>query len=412
MLQSPKSWPSSLAPFGFPVFRAIWLANLASTIGAMIQSVGAAWLMTELTPSHHLVAMVQASIVVPMLLLGVIAGVVADHYDRRIVMLAAQFGMLIASAGLTLFTVIDAMSPYLLLGFTLAVGCGFAFNAPAWQASVRIQVDRNNLAQAITLNTIAFNVGRSVGPAIGGLVLSFAGPAAAFALNTASYLALIFVLLRWRPDYIPPKRQPVLAAAGAGLGFCFRSSPLRRIMIRGFTFGFGAIGFHALLPSLVRDLAFGSDIMFGLGLGSFGAGSIVCAFWVGGARRRWGTERILAGAAVGYAAAMLLLATAYHPAILFAASAVAGAGWVAALTTLNIAMQLRSPNALLGRCLSVYQAATFGGMALGAYALGLAADMLSLRAATFIAAGWLIGSAWLMRVVAPMPAPGEGRVDD
>ncbi len=411
MAPSPKPWPGSLAPFGFPVFRAIWLANLASTIGAMVQSVGAAWLMTELTPSHHLVALVQASVTIPVLVLGIFAGVIADHYDRRGVMLAAQITMLIASTALTLFTLFGAIGPYLLLSFTIAIGCGFALNAPAWQASVRVQVDRQHLPQAITLNTIAFNLGRSVGPALGGLMLSLQGPAAAFAFNSASYIALIVVLLRWRPDYVRPERKPILAAVREGLVFCAGSSPVRRIMLRGFTFGFGAISFHALLPSLVRDQSFGSELMFGFGLGAFGVGSILCAICIGDVRRRLGTEKILAASCVSYAAAMGMLAYAGHPAVILAAAAVAGTGWVAALTTLNIAMQLRSPDAILGRCLSIYQAVTFGGMAAGAYILGLAADLISLKAAALIAAAWLLATALLLRFAAPMPTRDEGRVD-
>ncbi len=411
MLQSPVPPSSSFAPFSFPVFRAIWIANLASTIGSMIQTVGASWLMTGLTPSHRLVAMVQASVVIPMLLVGPLAGVIADHHDRRLVMLASQIAMLSASLLLTLLTMLEKIGPYSLLACVLAAGCGFAFNAPAWQASVRSQVDLAHLPQAITLNTIAFNIGRSVGPALGGLILSLQGPAAAFAFNSVSYLAMIVVLLRWRPEFMPPKRGPVREAIVEGLRYCAASSPLRRIILRGFTFGFGAIGFHALLPSLVRSRMMGTELTFGLSLAAFGIGSVLCALFVGNARRRWGTEAVLVASAAAYAAAMIPFALLPASPLVFPGAALAGAGWVAALTTLNVAMQLRSPDVILGRCLSIYQAVTFGGMAGGAYVLGLIADVVSLEAATMGSAAWLLLTTFFLRQHAPMPGRGEGQIE-
>ena len=191
----------ALAPFRFPAFRTIWLANFTSNIGSMIQSVGAAWLMTDLTTSHQLVALVQASSTTPIMLLGVFAGAVADNYNRPRVMLVAQCGMLAASALLAGLAWSGRLGPWSLIGFTLAVGCGTALNGPAWQASVRQQVGPGDLPQAISLNTIAFNLARSVGPALGGLLIAATSPAAAFGLNALSYVAPIAVLLRWRPAH-------------------------------------------------------------------------------------------------------------------------------------------------------------------------------------------------------------------
>ncbi|MGV3731535.1 MAG: MFS transporter [Sphingopyxis sp.] len=402
--------PSAFAPFRYPAFRAIWIANLASNMGSMVQSVAAAWLMTDLTDSHLLIALVQAGTTIPVMLLGIFAGAIADNFDRRRVMLAAQTAMLIASAALTLATYLDAITPLTLLFFTLAVGCGTALNGPAWQASVRIQVGPKDLPQAIALNTIAFNLARSVGPALGGLLISIVGTAAAFGLNALSYVALIVVLLRWHPETVPPRRTPMLSAIAAGLRFCAHSDPVRRVLVRGFAFGFGAAGFQALLPSLVRDRLDGTEIIYGLCLAAFGAGSIFAALWVGTARRRWGSDRVVTAASLIFAAAMLPVAlTTSRPALMVAAF-VAGGAWVSTLTTLNVAMQLRSPEDILGRCLSIYQAVTFGAMALGAYALGSVADLTSLPDAILASAGWLLLSALVLRFVAPMPRRDEGRV--
>ncbi len=410
MSPDTPSPPSSFAPFRYPAFRAIWIANLASNMGSMIQSVAAAWLMTELTNSHLLIALVQASATIPILLLAVFAGAIADNFDRRRVMLAAQTGMLIVSAALTLTTYLDAITPLSLLFFTLAVGCGTALNGPAWQASVRLQVGPRDLPQAIALNTIAYNLARSVGPALGGLLISIVGTAAAFGLNAISYIVLIVVLLRWHPETTPRRRTSMLTAIAAGISFCAHSDPVRRVLTRGFAFGFGAAGFQALLPSLVRDRLHGTEVIYGLCLAAFGAGSIFGALLVSSARRRWGSDRVVTTASLIFAAAMLPVAlTASLPWVIVAAF-VAGGAWVSTLTTLNVAMQLRSPEEILGRCLSIYQAVTFGAMALGAYTLGLIADLASLPAAILVSVGWLILSALLLRFVAPMPRRDEGRL--
>lgn len=402
--------PSALAPFRYPAFRAIWIANLASNMGSMIQSVAAAWLMTEITNSHVLIALVQASATIPILLLAVFAGAIADNFDRRRVMLAAQTGMLIVSALLTLTTYLDAITPLSLLFFTLAVGCGTALNGPAWQASVRLQVGPRDLPQAIALNTIAYNLARSVGPALGGLLISIVGTAAAFGLNAISYIVLIVVLLRWHPETTQRRRTSMLTAIAAGIRFCAQSDPVRRVLIRGFAFGFGAAGFQALLPSLVRDRLHGTEVIYGLCLAAFGAGSIFGALLVSSARHRWGSDRVVTAASLIFAAAMLPVALTTSLQWVIVAAFVAGGAWVSTLTTLNVVMQLRSPEEILGRCLSIYQAVTFGAMALGAYTLGLIADLASLPAAILISAGWLILSALVLRFVAPMPRRDEGRL--
>lgn len=397
-----------LAPFGHPAFRAIWIANLFANMGSMIQSVGAAWLMTELTDSHVLIAMVQASATLPIMLFGVFAGAIADNFDRRRVMLTAQFAMLAISAALALLTFEGLVGPYLLLALTLLVGIGTALNAPAWQASVRAQVGPRDLPQAISLNSIAFNLARSVGPALGGLLISLWDISLAFALNAFSYIFLIVVLLRWRPQVSRPARGPIFRSIREGLHFCRTSPPIRRVLIRGAAVGFGFAGYQALLPVVVRERIGGSEIDFGLLLGAFGAASILAALLVSKARRRWGSENVMDAGTAMFVVATLTMAwsTAMRPAI--GAAMLGGMGWVTALTTLNVAMQVRSPESILGRCLSIYQATAFGGMAVGAWTWGAVADLTSLPIAMDAAALWLVLSLVILRVFAPMPSRGEG----
>lgn len=401
----------SLAPFRYPAFRAIWVANLASNIGSMIQSVGAAWLMTDLTPSHRLLALVQSSATVPILLFGVFAGAIADNFDRRRVMLVAQIGMLVASAGLAALTWAGLISPTLLILFTLTVGTGTALNSPAWQASVRQQVGLRDLPQAISLNTISFNLARSVGPALGGLLISLWHVSFAFALNALSFIAMIVVLLRWKPDWEPRERKPMLPAIALGIRFCAASSPIRRILLRGFAMGVGLAGYQALVPAAVRGPLHGTEIQFGLMLGLFGIGSIVCALFITPLRRRFGTEWVIIGATLAFVVAQTILASASSLYEALPATFIAGGGWVATFTTINVAMQMRSPEAILGRCLSIYQAVSFGGLALGSWVWGAVADWRDLSFALHGASVWLVVTLVLLRFLAPMPGRGEGRIE-
>jgi predicted MFS family arabinose efflux permease len=275
---------------------------------------------------------------------------------------------------------------------------------------VRLQVSPADLPQAISLGAISFNLARSVGPALGGVLISLWSSELAFAINAISYLGMIVVLARWNPPRFNPRKVAMIPAIVIGLDYCRRSLPIRRVLVRGFCFGVGAIAFQALLPAFARDRLHGGEIDYGLMLGAFGVGSIVIALWVSQLRRRFGAEAVVIAATLSSIVGQLIIAEATDLASALPACFAAGAGFVAAMTSLNVAMQLRSQEAILGRCLSIYQATTFGGMALGAWGWGAAADWLGLPFAIHAAAAWLaltVALHWL----APMPRPGEGLVD-
>jgi MFS family permease len=404
----PPPPSGTFSPFRYPVFRAIWIANLFSNLGSTLQSVGAAWLMTELTPSHQLVALVQASATVPIMLLGMFAGAIADNFDRRRIMLAAQVGMLTVSAVLAALTYAGWMTPALLLAFTLSVGAGTALNSPAWQASVRQQVEPGEIPQAIALNSISFNIARSIGPALGGLLISIWNVSFAFAINAVSYIGLIAVLMWWRPEARKIERRPILPAVAVGIRYCAGNGPLRRILIRGFALGFSLAAYQSLLPAVVSAQMHGSELDFGLMLGLFGIGSILAAPFIGTIRSRLGLEGILAVGAALFVGALSLVAEVHQVIYALPAAFAAGMGWVWILTTINTAVQMRSPDEILGRCLSIYQAVTFGGMALGSWSWGLLADWKSLSFALHAGSVFLIVSFATLRLLAPLPRPGEG----
>jgi MFS family permease len=350
--------------------------------------------------------------VVGIMMFGMVAGAIADNYDRRRVMLAAQVGMLVTSAVLAGLTYAGMITPHLLLAFTMTVGIGTALNSPAWQASVRQQVGMRDLPQAITLNTISFNLARSVGPALGGVLISIWNVSLAFAINAVSYIAMVVVLLRWRPEARVVERKPMLPAIATGVTFCARSDPIRRVLTRGLILGFGVAGYQALIPAVVRDHLHGDELDFGLMLGLFGIGSIIMALFIGPMRRKFGVETVLSLGTLAFVVALSWLAAVHSVLAALPATFVAGAAWVSSLTCINVAMQMRSPDHILGRCLSIYQSVTFGGMALGSWAWGVLADARDLPFALHGAAVFLLVTLVLGRAFAPMPRPDEGRVEN
>ena len=399
---------SSIAPFRWHAFRTIWFANLVSALGSMIQTIAAAWLMTDLTSSHLLVALVQASVAIPVLALGVVAGVIADNHDRRLIMLAANCAMFVFAGLLAALTWFDAVQPWSLLLFTVLIGCGFALNGPAWQASVRLQVPRHDIPQAISLNSIAFNAARSLGPAIGGLILTISEPAMAFTINAASYLVMIVALARWRSR--PTGRQDkhrILPALAAGINYVATNVSLRKVLARGLAVGIGSIAYQALIPLVAREQIGSDELGLGLVLATFGIGSVTVAFWIGPLRQRFGSEPVVSTAMVLMAASLALLAFANTLPMALGASFLAGAGQVIAMTSLNVSMQMRSPEDILGRCLAIFQALAFGGMALGSWLWGTISEVGGTTASLLAAAAWLLLSLLILRLVAPLPRIGE-----
>jgi MFS family permease len=398
------SLSDSLAPFANRTFRGIWLASLSSNLGTLVQGVAAAWLMTSLTRSADLVALVQASTTLPIMLFSLVSGALADNFDRRRIMLTAQGVMLVVSLLLALAAWAEVVTPWLLLALTFLIGCGTALNNPSWQASVGDIVQRRDLPAAVALNSIGFNLSRSVGPALGGAIVAAGGAAAAFVANAVSYLPVIVVIARWRPDLPLPTlpRETLRAAVGAGLRYVAMSPNIGRVLLRAFVFGFGAIAVQALLPLVVRDRLGGGVLVYGLLLGAFGVGAIGGAFLGGILRGRLTGESIVRIAFAGFAVAAVVAGWSRIPVITGAAMAVAGCSWVLALARFNVTVQLASPRWVVGRTLSLYQMATFGGMALGSWLSGLAAEGHGLATA-FGIAGAVLALGAALGLLLPMP---------
>lgn len=395
---------SAFAPLRQPIFRAVWIASLASNFGGLVQMVGAAWLMTSLSGSPDMVALVQASTTLPVMMFSLAAGAIADNYDRRRILLTAQCFMLTVSILLAVFSWYGLLSPWLLLGFTFLIGCGNALNNPAWQSSVGDMVPRRDVPAAVTLNSVAFNIARSVGPAIGGAIVAAAGAVAAFVVNAFSYIALLVVLARWQPPRVERllPRETLLIAMGAGVRYVAMSPNIRSVILRAFAFGFGGIVALALLPLIARDLIKGGPLVFGVLLGAFGAGAVVGAFMSARLRRMLTTEALVRATFAAYATSAAVMGVSTTMWLTMLALAVAGACWVLTLSTFNATVQLSAPRWVVGRALATYQMATFGGMAAGSWAWGQATLHWGAQQALLIAAFTLLGGAALgLRYVLP-----------
>ncbi|MET0239518.1 MAG: MFS transporter [Sphingobium sp.] len=397
--------PPPVSPLSIPIFRAVWMANLVSNFGTIIQSVGASWMMMAISGSATYVALVQSSTTLPIMLLALVAGAMADSFDRRIVMLGAQTLMLVVSVALAIFAAFGHMTPWLLLAFTFLIGCGTALNGPAWQASVGEMVPRPALPGAIALNSVGFNIARSVGPAIGGAIVAAAGAGAAFLANALSYFALIGVLLRWKPDR-PARTMPresLGTAIGAGLRYVGLSPYLRLTLARATVFGLAAAATNALMPLVARDLMGGGPLTYGLLLGAFGVGSVGGALGSGWIRRHLGMEGIIRGATLTLAVGMAVTAVSPYLTLTMAALALSGAGWVLALSSFSSAVQMGSPRWVVARAISLYQMFAFGGMALGSWAYGALAEAHGVSMALLIAVA-SHGIGLVAGFVKPLPA--------
>lgn len=386
---------STLAPFKHENFRNLWTANLASNLGGLVQAVGAGWMMTTITDSHNMVALVQGATTLPIVIFSIAAGALADNFDRRRVMLVAQTFMMVVSITLAIWTFLGLLSPWMLLAFTFLIGCGTALNNPSWQASMGDIVPRTDLPSAVSLNSMGFNLMRSVGPAIGGLIVAAAGAVAAFAFNALSYIPLAIALFRWKsaPTQRTLPRERFRGAMVDGVRYVAMSPKLLTVLARGFVFGLGAVSIAALLPTIASEYVGGSAFAYGTMLGFFGFGAIGGALINARLREKLANEAIARFACIGFALSCAGLGLSRDIVLSHAVLLPAGVCWVLALSLFNVTIQLSTPRWVVGRALSLYQTATFGGMATGSWVWGTVADSFSPAVSLLGAALILLGCA-------------------
>ena len=378
------------------MFRALWIAQFASNVGTWMQTVGAQWLLIDRSPL--LVSLVQTASTLPIMLLALPAGALADVVDRRRLLLVAQAVMFAAATALAACTFAGLAHPALVLGLTFALGCGTALSAPPWQAIQPDLVDRPLLPQAAALNGLNMNLARAVGPAIGGFVVAAIGPGWVFALNAVSFVGIALVVSSWRAPARPESRSPERfgEALRAGGRYVRNARIVRRLLYRAVLFIPAASAVWALLPVVAADrLGLGSG-GYGLLLAMVGIGAVTGAAVIPRLRARFGSARLVTGAMLVTAVCLTVVATVVNEVAVAVALLPVGGSWIAVMSSLNSSLQMALPNWVRARGLAYYLVVFQGAQALAAVVWGAVADTASvtvalLGAAVTLAVGAVVG---------------------
>jgi MFS family permease len=387
-LKDVRAQGSTWSPLRRSLFLWLWIAAVASNIGTWMQNVGAEWLMTSVAPSPMMVALMQTAEMTPLFLLALPAGALADVVDRRRLLLFTQGWMLLAAVTLAGLTLAGLTGAWTLLLLTFSLGLGAALNAPAWQAIVPELVPRDELAAAVSLNSVAFNIARALGPALGGLVVAAAGPWAVFLLNAFSFLGIMLVLYRWRREpsesMLPTER--VMGAMRAGLRYVRHSPELRTVLLRTGIFVVCASALWAMLPLIARRELGLSAVGYGVLLGGLGTGAVLAAFILPGIRKRVSLNLLVGSGTVLFAAVTLTLAYVRIMPLLALAMVLGGIAWMALMSSFNVSVQTVVPAWVRARALAVYLLVFFGGLACGSAFWGALATRVGIPRALLCAA--------------------------
>lgn len=381
-------------PLANPVFRALWIAVLFSNIGNWMETVGAQWVLVSQPNSAILVALVQTADTLPVVLLALPAGVLADVFDRRLLLIATQLFMAVVSVTLAVLAAIGQLTPGVLLALTFLGGAGSGVTAPAWQAMIPDLVPRTQIRAASVLGSVSVNMGRVVGPALAGLLIAAIGVAPVFALNAASFVVFAGVLL-WAHvsrKNAPSRRERFLPALRDAGGYVRWSPFVRRVLIRAALFLLPATAIWALLPLVATETLHLDAAGYGLLLGALGAGAIGGVLVLGRLHARFPDDALLALAGIAYAAAMAILVLVPLVPIAFAVLIVAGMAWLTVLSTVNATLQTFLPGWVRARGLAFYVIVVAGSQALGAAIWGVVAGQVGLTTAFVGAAVVMVGS--------------------
>jgi MFS family permease len=400
------------SPLAHEAFRAIWLAAIFSNVGTFVQDVGESWLMLSLTHDALPVAMLTTAFTVPSLLLMMPAGVLADRWDRRRILLVAQSIQTACAFMLAVTTWLGWTTPAVLLVSSAGLGIGSALSSPAWNSIIPELVPRKLTAEAVTLNSVAFNIARAVGPALGGLVLAARGPGMAFFLNALSFLAVIEVLRRYtafkeasaRALAVARKRrgESIRRALFAAVHVVRTTGSLRAPHLAVAAFGLAAASVPALLSLFAKDVLGASATGYGMMLGAIGVGAVTGAVLLKRWRSAMQPRAVIGGAMAMYGLAALAMSTTRSLPVAVLLLLPAGVGWIASLSSLNALVQLAAPPHLKSRVLALYQVAFLASWSVGSTIGGFVANDIGVaRTLTLAATCVLAAAAWSSRLALP-----------
>src|SRR5438876_1252004 len=388
------------SPLLVPVFRALWIASLAANLGVWMQNVGGVWLMTTLTPSPVFIALMQTATSLPVFLLGLPSGALADIVDRRRLLMVGLAIMLMAVSIMGVLTLLGATTPWSLLLLTFVLGLGTALNQPIWQAIMPGLVPRKELSNAVTLGGIGFNIARAIGPALGGVIVAVIGPGAVFLLNAGMFLITLAMLIRWQStrhiSVLPSER--VVGALRAGLRYLHHAPPLQTVLVRTAIFISCGSALWALLPIVAHNELNAGALGYGVFLGCLGLGAIVGAVFLPRLRQRLPIDVLVAIATLVYAAVTVSLALLHPVSVLCVALLAGGMAWIILTSSFNVSTQLAIPKWVQARALGLYVLVFQGGTALGSIVWALVARRLGVSLALLWAAvGLVVGLTTTLR---------------
>ncbi|MET0292765.1 MAG: MFS transporter [Steroidobacteraceae bacterium] len=369
----------AFSPFRHTAFSLLWVAMLLANIGGWMHDLAAGWLMTTLVPEPAWVAMVQAATTLPVCLLSIPAGTLADRFDRRKLLILAR--TIMVAVTLVLFAVVLAgkATPLFLLGMTFLMGVGTAVTSPAWQAVLPALVPRVELPPAVALHAVGMNIARAIGPALGGVLIIAAGIAWPFLFNAVSAIAILAALAWWKPPAAPVvNHEPFFTAMMASFTHVGQNLALRNALLRSVLFYVFGSCYWALLPLVAHDLLQGTARLYGLLVGAIGVGAVSGALILPPLRKRLGLGGTVVAGTLGTALAMTGYALLREPALGLLASLLAGISWLATLSSLNVAAQLAVPDTMRARGMALYTAVFYGCLALGSLGWGQVATHIGL----------------------------------
>jgi MFS family permease len=388
---------SALGPLRFPLFRDRWIASTVSSVGTWMQDTAGTWLMTALTASPLLIALMQTAASLPVLFLGLLAGATADIYERRRLLVFWQCWMLASVAVLALLTFLGVITPVTLLLFTFLLNIGSAMNNPAWQAIVPELVPREAIPSAVTLNAASNNIARALGPALGGLMIAaflqpHIGAGWVFAVNSASFAGVIWILWRWKRTPIFKSALPAERIAGSvrsGLRYLRYAPDLQGPLIRAFAFTFFVSAVWSLLALVAKSDLHQGAMGYGILNGCLGLGAVIGAASLASIRKRVDADTLLIATSLYYVATLLVLALVKIPAVVIVMLIGAGFAWTSTMSTLNVSVQLSVPAWVYARALGAYLMTFQGGLALGSVLWGAIAQRTTTSVALLCAAAGL-----------------------
>ncbi|MCM2371730.1 MFS transporter [Aporhodopirellula aestuarii] len=395
--------PATIAPLGkgvfweplrLPLFRFFWIASLASNLGTWIHEVGAGWLMTTLQGSPEMVAAVRTSMSLPIVLLAIPAGVLADRIDKRRLLMMTQTLLFVVTGMLAFLTYTGWITAWGLLGLTFVMGLGMVVHVPTWQSAIPELVPRSQISRAVGLGSISFNLARTVGPAIGGVLIAVVGIWSTFAINACTFAAVIGVLFVWKRKTIESSRgRSFFASMRQGVRYVAFHGVMRNVMIGVALFVLPGSAFWSLLPLFAKtELGWGSR-GFGIIVATMGAGAVLGASVLHRFRHRFGTDRVIAAAMATFAGGLLVMSSSPRWQVLLPAVLLMGVGWMSTLTTLNATAQITLPPRLRARGMGCYLTMMAGSMAIGSLIWGQIAGRIGLSNCLSVAAGLMLCTA-------------------